>query len=119
MSLEAKSLRLSWGGRRKPPSLSAEARAQFVIVWNAKPCAPRKYPIKGAIGRLKDDRPSNGLWRRYAVKTLDRARTLKILKSRRDLLEQGAKLLLQKETLEDSDLREIDRKLKSSARAAA
>ncbi len=43
-------------------------------------------------------------------------RTLSILKSRRDLLEEGAKLLLQKETLEDADLREIDRKLKSGER---
>jgi len=43
-------------------------------------------------------------------------RTVSILKSRRDLLERGAKLLLEKETLEDADLREIDRKLKNSPR---
>jgi cell division protease FtsH len=52
--------------------------------------------------------------RRVVEQTFDR--TLSILKSRRDLLEQSAKLLLQKETLEDADLREIDRKLRSSAR---
>jgi cell division protease FtsH len=54
---------------------------------------------------------------RLVDETFERA--VSILERRRDLLEEGARLLLQKETLEDADLAEIDRKLKNARESMA
>jgi cell division protease FtsH len=46
-------------------------------------------------------------------------RTVEILKDHRDLLERGAKLLLDKETLDDTELREFEDAIRATAREPA
>jgi cell division protease FtsH len=123
---------LSTGAADDLAKVTDMARDMVMRFGMDKELGPVSYESPRSPFLINSPSPEGWQERRYSDETahaIDQAvqhivqtsfdRTVTILKDRRDLLERGAKMLLEKETLDDTELREFEDAIRAAAREPA